>query len=180
MALFTSATRRQPRRQAPVMKTIIVTRSDFLDARHGQAFADHWDPLFDDVLAFFGCGDRQRRMEEAEIHHDRAPLAGVIRDLEALPALNEFFAASQRQQAKRLRQVIGLTVRLIMERRGWTRTGRNGSMGVRAENDNVSPHNSAGLSLWFPGGERFELPNGMPYQTVSARRRKLESASRRT
>lgn len=164
------------------MKTVVVTSAEFLHDPHGEAFAEHWDPLFDDVLAFFSCGDRQRRMEEAEIHHDRAALAGVVRDLEALPALNQYLAASQRQQSKRLRELVGFIVRLIMERRGWIRTGRKGSLGVRAEaeNDEIPPHNSSGLALWFPCGERFELPSGAPFQTVSARRRKLELSAART
>ena len=35
---------------------------------------------FEPVLEFFSKADRQRRMEESEIHHDRCPLAGVVRD----------------------------------------------------------------------------------------------------
>lgn len=158
------------------MKTVVVTRSEFLEDRQGETFAAEWAPLFDDVLAFFSCGDRQRRMEEAEIHHDRAPLAGVVRDLESLPALSDYFVSPQPQQAKRLKQLIGLTVRLVMEQRGWTRTGRKGSLGFLAEGaEGVPPHNSAGLALWFFRGERFELPNGMPYPSVSARCRRLEA-----
>ena len=33
----------------------------------------------DAVLAFFDDEARQRRMVEAEVHHDRPPLAGVVR-----------------------------------------------------------------------------------------------------
>jgi len=38
---------------------------------------------FDEVLEFFNNEDRQRRMEESEMHHDRPPLAGVVRELES-------------------------------------------------------------------------------------------------
>ena len=75
------------------MKAVVLTRTEFVHERHEQAFAEQWDPLFDAVREFFNCGDRQRRMEETEIHHDRAPLAGVVRDLEMLPAFNQYFAA---------------------------------------------------------------------------------------
>jgi hypothetical protein len=34
------------------------------------------------VLEFFNNADRQRRMEESEVHHDRAPMAGIVRELE--------------------------------------------------------------------------------------------------
>ena len=61
------------------MPKVRVTRKDFLDDRQGKTFADVVnDPEqpFDVVLDFFSDADRQRRMEESELHHDRPPLAG--------------------------------------------------------------------------------------------------------
>ena len=58
-----------------------VTRDDFLQDRQGKTFADVVnDPEqpFDKVLEFFEDADRQRRMDESELHHDRSPLAGVV------------------------------------------------------------------------------------------------------
>jgi len=58
-----------------------VTRDDFLHDRQGKTFADVVnDPEqpFDKVLEFFEDADRQRRMDESELHHDRSPLAGVV------------------------------------------------------------------------------------------------------
>ena len=57
-----------------------VTRDNFLENPQGKSFADVVnDPEqpFDSVLEFFNDADRQRRMEESEIHHDRPALAGV-------------------------------------------------------------------------------------------------------
>ena len=67
------------------MSKVTMTREEFLKDRQGRTFADVLnDPgqPFDEVLAFFSDESRQRRMEEAEMHHDRAPLAGVVRELE--------------------------------------------------------------------------------------------------
>ena len=50
------------------------------------------DSPFDTVLEFFNDADRQRRMEESERHHDRSPLAGVVRELEAQPAIDRFLS----------------------------------------------------------------------------------------
>ena len=80
------------------MPTTRVTRSDFLEDRQGRTFADVVnDPQqpFDVVLQFFGDADRQRRMEESELHHDRPPLAGVVRELESQPAIDRFVKTDQ-------------------------------------------------------------------------------------
>ena len=78
----------------------------------------------------------------------------------------------------RLRQAIGVLVRLIMERRGWQKTGRKGSLGVHAAGADRTPaHNSGGLAFWFVRAERYERPDGMPFRSVRARCEELESAS---
>ena len=73
---------------------------------------------FDMVLEFFNDADRQRRMEESELHHDRSPLAGVVRELESQIAVDQFLAGVHARRNARLRQAIGVLVRIIMERRG--------------------------------------------------------------
>ncbi len=160
-----------------VLTAVFLSRSEFAEDRQGRTFSDVLnDPAqpLDEVLAFFSSGDRQRRMGESEIHHDRAPLAGVIRELEAEPAIDAYFAAVHPVETKRLRQAIGVVVRLVMERRGWKKTGRKGSMGVRAASATGEPsHNTGGLAFWFVRAERYELPEGMPFRSVSERRREL-------
>ncbi len=160
-----------------------VTRREFLEDPQGKTFSDvvHDEGLpFDAVLDFFDDADRQRRMEESELHHDRSPLAGVVRELESQSAIDRFLAGAHGRRSTRFRQAIGVVVRIIMEKRGWRKTGRKGSLGVRAAGAARTPaHNTGGLALWFVRAERYERPEGMPYQTVRDRCRALESAPSR-
>jgi len=161
------------------MPTSKISRKDFLEDRQGRTFADvvnDTEQAFGDVLTFFSDEARQQRMEDAEIHHDRAPLAGVVRELETHPAINDYLSGVHAKQTQRLRQAIGVLVRMIMERRGWKKTGRKGSLGVRAElSPRLPAHNSGGLSLWFVRAERYQLEAGMPYRPVSQRSKELEA-----
>lgn len=165
------------------MPTARISRKDFLDDRQGKTFADVANDAqqpFDIILEFFNDADRQRRMEEAELHHDRSPLAGVVRELESLPAIDRFFADRQTRRNTRFRQAIGVLVRMIMERRGWRKTGRKGSLGVRASDSNgTAAHNTGGLAFWFVRAERYEPADGVPYRTVHDRCKELEKPSPR-
>ncbi len=162
------------------MSNARVTRKDFLDDRQGKTFADVVNDSkqpFDFVLRFFSDADRQRRMEESELHHDRPALAGVVRELESQPEIDRFLAGVQARRNTRFRQAIGVLVRMIMERRGWKKTGRKGSLGVRASPaERTPPHNTGGLAFWFIRAERYELDGGMPYRTVRKRVAELQSA----
>jgi len=155
------------------MAGIQITRADFLEDAQGKTFADVVkDPEqpFDCVIEFFQDADRQRRMEESELHHDRSPLAGVVRELETQPAIDQFLAGAKTRRNTRFRQAIGVLVRIIMERRGWKKTGRKGSLGVRAAGAERTPaHNTGGLAFWFIRAERYELSEGMPFLSVRQR-----------
>ncbi len=161
------------------MPEIRVLRKDFLEDRQGRTFADVTnDPEqpFDRILEFFNDPEHQRRMEDSEIHHDRPALAGVVRELEALESVDRFLGDQRPRRTKRLRQVVGVVVRMIMERRGWRKTGRKGSLGVRAavSGRTTRPgtyHNTGGLAFWFLRAERYELKAGMPFRSVRQRRR---------
>ncbi|MDZ4656623.1 MAG: hypothetical protein SH868_03490 [Bythopirellula sp.] len=163
------------------MPRITISKEDFFKDRQGRTFADVLnDPQqpFTDVLAFFNDVDRQRRMLESEIHHDRAPMAGIVRELEAQPKIGQFLSEVHPQRTQRLRQAIGVLVRMIMEGQGWKKTGKKGSLGVRAEAAKASPaHNTGGLAFWFLRAERYELEQGMPYSTVAERRKALKPAA---
>src|SRR5580658_5476464 len=168
------------------MPDIRITRKDFLDDRQGRTFADVLNDAeqpFDQVLEFFNDAEHQRRMEEAEIHHDRPALAGVVRELESLKSVDQFLAKQHPRRTKRLRQVVGVVVRMIMERRGWRKTGRKGSLGVRAAVSGLTTrpgtyHNTGGLAFWFLRAERYELEAGMPFRSVR-QRRKTHDADRK-
>jgi hypothetical protein len=166
------------------MPRVRVTRDEFLTDRQGKTFADvASDPAqpFNLVLEFFSDADRQHRMEEAELHHDRAPLAGVVRELESQPAIDQFLAGAQVSRNTRFRHAIGVLVRMIMERRGWNKTGRKGSLGVRAAEIPGTPaHNTGGLAFWFCRAERYARSDGMPYQAVRERCRVFDSATSQT
>lgn len=162
------------------MKSVRITRKVFSEDALGRTFADVLNdpeqPL-DAVFSFFSDPGRQRRMEESEIHHDRSPLAGVVRELEAQPEINAFLTEFHTGRSNRLRQCIGVVVRIIMQSRGWKKTGKKGSLGVRAaKSDAPSPaHNTGGLAFWFLRGERYEHEDGMPYRAVKDRCKELES-----
>jgi hypothetical protein len=165
------------------MRRVVITRDDLLQDRQGRTFADVLNdpeqPL-DAVLDFFNDPGRQRRMVESEIHHDRPALAGVVRELESQPSVDEFLSSQHPRRTKRLRQAVGVVVRMIMSRLGWRKTGRKGSLGVRAK---VSPHtskpgayhNTGGLAYWFLRAERYEHHDGKPFASVKERNGKLKS-----
>jgi hypothetical protein len=171
-----------PLRSELNVATRTITRDDFLNDRHGRTFADVLnDPEqpFDAVLAFFNDRDRQRRMVESEIHHNRAPLAGVVRELEAQPLVDNFLSSQHPRRTKRLRQVVGVVVRMIMERLGWKTTGKKGSLGVRAKVSPRTPtpgayHNTGGLAFWFLRAERYESRDEKSFASVRERNRKLK------
>ena len=164
-------------RALPMPRPVRIRRNEFLEDRQGRTFSDVLDDPeqpFDDILAFFDDAERQRRMEDAEIHHDRAALSGVVRELEAQPAIDQFLATKDPRRTKRLRQAVGVVVRIIMEERGWRKTGKKGSLGVRANvaKGTTTPgayHNTGGLAFWFLRAERYERIDGMPFRSVKNR-----------
>lgn len=160
------------------MNTILVTRELFLLDTQGKTFTDVVnDPEqpFEAVLKFFNDAARQQRMEDSEIHHDRAALAGVVRELESLPEVKGFLSGVHAKRSMRFRQAIGVLVRIIMEGRGWTKTGRKGSLGVRAPGKpNTPAHNTGGLAFWFVRAERYQSPEGARYETVRTRSEELD------
>lgn len=163
--------------------TVTLTRDDFLADRQGRTFADvvaNSERPFDAVLAFFNDADRQRRMEESEIHHDRAPLAGVVRELESLQPINRFLGRIHARQSQRFRQSVGVLIRIIMEKRGWQKTGKKGSLGVRNTTAAGQPrHNVGGLAFWFIRAERYDHPQKKPFASTRQRCRKLATSSGR-
>ena len=160
------------------MPSVTITRDTFLEDNQGRRFSDvanDPDQPFDAVLEFFNEGNRQRRMEESEIHHDRPALSGVVRELESHPSIDQSLADTNNYRSKRLRQAVGVIVRMIMQARGWRKTGRKGSLGVRAtKKGKTLNHNTGGLAFWFIRAERYELAEGMPFRSVRERCQNLK------
>ena len=152
---------------------VTITRDMFLEDNQGRRFSDvvnDPDQPFDAVLELFNDPNRQRRMEESEIHHDRPPLSGVVRELESHPAIDRSLADVHSHRSKRLRQAVGVVVRMIMQARGWRKTGRKGSLGVRdTKKGKALNHNTGGLAFWFIRAERYERAEGMPFRSVRER-----------
>lgn len=111
------------------------------------------------------------------LYLDRSPLAGVVREFESQPAVDRFLSGVHARRSTRLRQAVGVLVRMIMERRGWQKTGRKGSLGLRAAGVEGTPtHNTGGLAFWFVRAERYERSEGMPFRSVRERCQELDSA----
>jgi len=149
--------------------------NQFSKDKQGRRYADVLKlDLFQSILTFFDDPDRQRRMVESELHHDRPALAGVVRELENREDLNEFLATNPGHITTRFRQAIGVVVRIIMENKGWRKTGRKGSVGVRTKTKDAFPMkgattNTGGLSVWFTRAERYEPKDGMQFRPVEKR-----------
>ena len=142
----------------------IISSTQFLSDSHGRRFADVTADLrvnFDDVLMYFNSPARQLRMEDSETHHKRPALAGVIVEFEQVPAFSTFLSSYDAHTTMRLRQAVGVIVRIIMEANGWRKTGRKGALGRRVGTASGNPapgayRNGLGnLSVWFTRAEHY-------------------------
>ena len=145
----------------------------FAKDKQGRRYADVLEiKLFQSMLNFFSVPDRQRRMVESELHHDRPALAGVIRELENQEGVDDFFGTNPGHVTTRFRQAIGVIVRIIMEGKGWRKTGRKGSLGVRTKAKMIdgtllgATANTGGMSVWFTRAERYEPTTGTPFPSL--------------
>jgi hypothetical protein len=142
----------------------MITLNDFQQDFQGNKFADVIrDPRlgFQPVVDFFNDPARIRRLEDSELHHDRPPLAGVIREFESVPVFRAFLSGYDAHTTRRFRQAVGVLIRLHMECLGWRTTGGKGSLGTRAKvpTGTTTPGaycNTSGLSKWFTSAKRYE------------------------
>ncbi len=164
------------------MTLVNLTREEFLQDRQGRTFTDlvsNAPKVLDDLIDFFNDENRQRRMQESEIHHDRAPLAGVVRELESQPSIDRLLSSKNPRRSQRLRQAVGVIVRMIMEKSGWKKTGRKGSLGVRTSAPQKPPfHNTGGLAFWFLRAERYVPGTQVPFVSVKNRCKTLQKGRR--
>ena len=131
----------------------------------GHKFADVMADTrirFTDILDFLDEPARRQRMLESELHHDRAPLAAIVRELEARSDVARFLSSHDAHTTTRFRQAVGVAVRIVMEDHGWASTKRKGSLGTRvgARTDTTTPgayrNTSTSLATWFLRAERYE------------------------
>ena len=101
-------------------------------------------------------------MIKSELHHERPPLVGVIKEFEALQEIDAFFSTHDTKQTSRFRQAVGVLVRIHMEQQGWQKTGKKGSLGSKTKSKldiSAQPpsQNTSGLSKWFTRSERYKM-----------------------
>lgn len=109
-----------------------LTFDEFSADPQGRTFADviNGSPkALKELLELVSDPARQARLDVAEEHFERPALAGVIVELEQLPAVAKVLQGDAKT-AKRFRQATGAAVRIIMEGRGWRKTGKKGAVGV--------------------------------------------------
>jgi hypothetical protein len=102
----------------------------FLADEQGKTYTDVVkDKRFDLDLIFRFLSDPKRvnRMLMAQEHFLLPPLGGVAVEMETHYAFQTLMEAPK-QTTRRLRQAIGVAVRIIMEQNGWKKTGIKGSM----------------------------------------------------
>ena len=141
----------------------------------GHKFADVRDDTrisFDAILDFLDEPARRQRMLDSEVHHDRAPLAAIVRELEARPDVAAFLSGHDAHTTTRFRQAVGVAVRIVMEDFGWGTTKRKGSLGTRlttrADNTMAGAYRNSSTSLatWFLRAERYEPTDEAPTQRL--------------
>ena len=141
----------------------------------GHKFADVRDDTrisFDAILDFLDDPARRQRMLDSEVHHDRAPLAAIVRELEARPDVARFLSSHDAHTTTRFRQAVGVAVRIVMEDFDWGTTKRKGSLGTRlttrAGNTVAGAYRNSSTSLatWFLRAERYEPTEDAPTQRL--------------
>ena len=156
---------------------------DFIADDQGKRFADVVRDRrisFQEICSFLERDDIKRRLEESERHHDRPPLAGVIRELEHRADVNAFFIGNDAHTTERFRKAVGVAVKIIMKGKGWSTTGKKGSLGVRKKvpTRTTTPgayHNIGGISLWFSRSERYTTEIEPCYRPVEERAAEVEA-----
>jgi hypothetical protein len=147
-----------------------ISVHDFATHTTGRRFTDVLgDPRlpFSTALAFFDLDRVRSRMKDSEMHHDSPALAGVVKEFERIPEIDQFFRTTDAHETTRFRQAVGVLVLMSMEQEGWQKTGRKGALGRRAK---VHPGtttpgayiNRTGISRWFTQTERYAPRAGWP------------------
>src|SRR5271165_6091342 len=115
------------------MPKLNTNHHDDLQNRQGKTVNDLLDDSeqsFDGTLDFSICGGRQLPIRDAETHSEQLPLAGIERDSEAQPPIEDFFASEAPHGTKQSRQAVDVATQLSLERHGWKQTGEKSSQWV--------------------------------------------------
>ena len=141
-----------------------LKREAFKGDPRGRTFNDiseNEEVPFKEAIVFFQDSSRIRRMMEAELHHSRPALAGVIVEFEEIPEIRAYFESHEPRETIRFRQAVGILTRMVMTNNKWEKTGIKGSLGTRsAALSDAQGTNSGGLSRWFSRTERYRPSEG--------------------
>lgn len=104
-----------------------LSAADFVEdshaAKYRDEFARHPEALLR-LLSILNDPENERRLADAEMHGLPA-LCGVTRFIEADPVIRRVLADNE--ASLRLRQTVGVAVKLKMAKLGWRPTGRKGA-----------------------------------------------------
>lgn len=144
----------------------MIDRNDFTrNSKFSKVFSDPRID-FEIVIEFFNQPRVQQRLVDSELHHDRPALAGVIKEFEAIPAIDRFLGGYDAHTTEGFRQAVGYLVKLHMLAHGWVKDGsKSGSLGKRGKTlaGTTTPgayKNISGLSKWFTQAQRYTHPEG--------------------
>lgn len=163
----------------------MISLADFQADETGKVFTDVvGDPRisFSGIVDWFNDPARRQRMVDAEIHFGVPALAGVVRELEIRPDVDQFFRNHDGHTTRRFKQALGVLARMHMEQMRFEKTGRKGSLGVRQSNPTPTTlpgayYNTAGLSRWFTRAERYVPVGGGIVAPVSGTDPSLEACA---
>ena len=118
--------------------------------------------------------------DKAHGYNEKDPVYNIDQWGRFLPAVNRFLGRIHPRRSQRFRQAIGVLIRMIMEGRGWKKTGKKGSLGVRNTAAAGRPrHNSGGLAFWFLRAERYENKQRKSFASTRKRCRDLQGGQPR-
>lgn len=126
----------------------MISRKSFHDTPHGRRFL----PVLDNskfpakqVLDLLNKPKTLDVMAYVSTHMTNRPmpaLAMIVEELEKIEEIEKFFRSTPSSETLRFRQFVGMAVRLAMEEKGFTTTGRKAKFGA--------------ASRWFTLAEIFE------------------------
>ncbi len=85
---------------------------------------------FDTAIDFSICEGRHQPIQESEIHHDRVPLAEVLRKPESQLPIDDLPSSNHPQSTRFLRQAAGVALHMSLQNHGWKKTGKRSSLWV--------------------------------------------------
>lgn len=126
-----------------------ITQAKVLAHKQGVLFTQTLldnEKMFAKIFAFLSQSAIQLRMQDAEIHHNRPALSGMVWELERIPEVKAFFENNPPKDTLRFRQCMGVITKIVMQDLGWKRTGTKAAVGT-------------GVSQYFQKAERYTPPH---------------------